>query len=266
MATLEELKELSNLRLREADVLFQAGLYDGCVYLCGYVLESALKACICKTLAIDSYHDESFFWTHSFDKLKLLAGLQKEITLAQPALFQNWSIATEWKPESRYQPAGKYGRADAEKVLEAIRSDPNGVLQFLSRRWWMSYVATFRPDVQRVLGKLRTEYGPLVLAMLYRPSDSPEETWNFILSAPWTDRMGRAASIGVITHALSHELGFESKQLISRVTVLPTNDPFVGELTSLYQVASPGAEQFITNTSAAGIPIGVGYILYSQAQ
>ncbi len=135
MATRQELQDLAQLRLREAEALFQVGLYDGCVYLCGYVVELALKACICATLAIDTYPDESFFWSHSFDKLKLLAGLQRQITLAQPELFQNWSIATEWKPEWRYQPAGKYVRADAERVIDAIKSNPDGVLRFLSGRW-----------------------------------------------------------------------------------------------------------------------------------
>jgi hypothetical protein len=101
--------------------------------------------------------------------------------------------------------------------------------------------------------------------MLYKRNDSPENAWNFILSAPWADNMGRANSIGVVTRALSEELGLENKQLISRVTVLPTKDPFVDEITSMYQVASPGAEQFITSTSVAGIPIGIGYIFYSQA-
>ncbi len=135
MATREELKELAQLRLREAEALFDAGLYDGCVYLCGYVVELALKACVCATLAIDEYPDEPLFWTHKFDKLRLLAGLQKEVTLAQPALFQNWSVATQWKPEWRYQPAGTYGRPEAEKVLEAIRADRDGILGFLSQRW-----------------------------------------------------------------------------------------------------------------------------------
>jgi HEPN domain-containing protein len=135
VATRDELKELAQLRLREAEVLFDAALYDGCVYLCGYVVELALKACICATLAIDGYPDESYFWTHSFDRLKLLAGLQKEITLTQPALAQNWSIATVWKPDWRYQPKGTNDRAKAEEVLEAIKAEPDGVLSFLSRRW-----------------------------------------------------------------------------------------------------------------------------------
>jgi len=135
MATREELKELAQLRLREAEALFVAGLYDGCVYLCGYVVELALKACICTTLAIPEYPDKRLFLTHDFDELKLLAGLQIQISMANPALLQSWSVATQWKPEQRYQPAGTYGQRQAEGVLEAIKADPDGVLQYLSRRW-----------------------------------------------------------------------------------------------------------------------------------
>jgi len=135
MATREELRELARLRLREAEALFEAGLYDGCVYLCGYVVELALKACICRTLAIPEYPDKQVFRTHDFEELSLLAGLQVEITMANPTLLENWSLATVWKPERRYKPVGTYGRPDAEKALEAIKAEPDGVLRYLSHRW-----------------------------------------------------------------------------------------------------------------------------------
>ena len=123
----------------------------------------------------------------------------------------------------------------------------------------------FRPDIQRVVHRLIAEHGGLSLAMLYKRNDVPENGWNLIVAAPWTDQFGRARATGVVTRALSDELTLENKQMISRVTILPTKDPFVREITSLYQVASPGAEQWVTNISAAGIPIGVGYIFYSRA-
>ena len=55
MPTRNELKELAKLRLKEAETLFDAGLYDGAVYVCGYVIELALKARICKLLDISEY-------------------------------------------------------------------------------------------------------------------------------------------------------------------------------------------------------------------
>ena len=106
MATRGELRDLAALRLREAEALFTAGLFDGCVYMCGYVVELALKARVCAILDIDEYPNRQHFKTHDFDELKLLARLTKEITPARPALLRNWSWATEWKPETVYTGAG----------------------------------------------------------------------------------------------------------------------------------------------------------------
>lgn len=53
MVTRQQLKDLALLRLKEAEALFAAGLFDGCAYLCGYVVELALKARICATLGVN---------------------------------------------------------------------------------------------------------------------------------------------------------------------------------------------------------------------
>ena len=79
-----DLQDLAHTRLREAEALYAAGLYDGSVYLCGYVLEMALKACVCKTLDIPGYPDtepgiRQFLKTHDFGTLELLAGLRSRV-------------------------------------------------------------------------------------------------------------------------------------------------------------------------------------------
>lgn len=141
MATREELSALAELRLREAEALFDAQLYDGCVYLCGYVVELALKATICRLLGIQDYPDKrsdrigNAFRTHDFDELRLLAGLQNEGALNAGPVFDNWSTATTWKPEVRYAQVGHYNRETAERVLEAVRGQPHGVLTWLRQRW-----------------------------------------------------------------------------------------------------------------------------------
>jgi len=76
--TRNDLKKLARLRLKEAESLYRQGLYDGCVYLCGYVVECALKARICKFLKLSKYPSDEhgkIFKTHNFGILKLLAGL-----------------------------------------------------------------------------------------------------------------------------------------------------------------------------------------------
>jgi hypothetical protein len=57
MPTRQELKDLTRLRLREAEALFQAACYNGAVYLGGYAVEAALKARICRLLGAENYPD-----------------------------------------------------------------------------------------------------------------------------------------------------------------------------------------------------------------
>ena len=135
MATRQDLQALARLRLREAEALFEANFFDGCAYLCGYVVELALKAKICATLGLDEYPEQgrlkNAFWTHDFDDLRLLAGMKHEFSASHPDLLANWSIASKWKPEQRYEPEGTYDRTSAEEMLNAIRATPDGVLECL---------------------------------------------------------------------------------------------------------------------------------------
>ena len=140
LATRKELQQLAKLRLAEAEHLYAKKLYDGAVYLSGYVVEFALKARICKLLKLPNYPESGeisrFFKTHDFDVLKFLAGLAGDITVSKnKPLFDNWSTATSWKPEQRYLPKGTSDQKRAKEVLASIKDDPNGVLTWLSKRW-----------------------------------------------------------------------------------------------------------------------------------
>lgn len=141
MPTRTELQDISRLRLREAESLYDAGLFDGCVYLCGYVVESALKACICRTLDVVDYLDAHrtlgiTFRSHDFDELSILAGIKALIDSNKNGpLWLNWITATAWKPERRYEPPGTYSAGDAQDLLNSIRDNPDGVLTWLSQRW-----------------------------------------------------------------------------------------------------------------------------------
>ena len=138
MATRRELQRLACLRLKEAEALFQEDCYDGCAYLCGYVVELALKAAVCATLDVDAYPEGSLrgaLRTHDFDDLRLLAGMAKVFSSADPKLIANWSLASEWRPERRYDPEGSYDQAAATRILDAVRDYPHGVLACISSRW-----------------------------------------------------------------------------------------------------------------------------------
>lgn len=125
------------------------------------------------------------------------------------------------------------------------------------------YIDTLADEVQSAIDTLREANGELSLAVLY--NDGIAMTgWNVIIAARWAERLGKAEATRVVSQALSEHLGLGNQQAISRITILPTRDPFVEAITSVYQVSSPGARQLIQNVVAAGIPIGVAYILYSR--
>lgn len=138
--TRKDLQELSRLRLREAEALYKAHFYDGCVYLAGYAIELGLKARICRLLRVEQYPLSGdigrAFKVHSLDQLKVLAGLSAEIDVKKnKALFDNWSKAVEWDPEQRYDMPGKYTANAAKVILDSLTSKPDGVFTWLSRRW-----------------------------------------------------------------------------------------------------------------------------------
>lgn len=138
--TRDDLKKLARVRLKEAEQLYQRGLCDGCVYLCGNVIECALKARICRFLGLTTYPTEGehgrIFKTHNFGILKLLGGLEGEITITKnKALFENWSAAAKWDPEQRYARAGSWDRKRAAELLASIKDKPNGVFAWLTKRW-----------------------------------------------------------------------------------------------------------------------------------
>ena len=139
MPTRNEFKELAKLRLREAEALYSARLYDGSAYLCGYVVEFALKARICKVLGISDYPDsgklKSAYAVHDFTQLLMLSGLQPKLDPGNVDLYTNWSLATPWTPERRYKPKGTVKRADALEILDAVRDNPNGVLRWIMKYW-----------------------------------------------------------------------------------------------------------------------------------
>jgi HEPN domain-containing protein len=139
MTTRNQLKELALLRLREAQALFEAGLYDGAKYLAGYVVEFALKARICRILDVGEYPSTGelgrVYATHDLDRLLTLSGLRQKLGLSNKAVFDNWSVATPWRPEQRYDAPGTVTKRDAEDILNAIRDKQHGVLTWIKKFW-----------------------------------------------------------------------------------------------------------------------------------
>jgi hypothetical protein len=106
--------------------LLKAGRLDGSAYLCGYVIEMALKARICKTLKWPSFPDKrsdfeglQSFKTHDLDVLLRLSGREQ---YAKLNLFPEWTIVSQWNPEARYQAVGTVAAAKAQDMLSAAQT------------------------------------------------------------------------------------------------------------------------------------------------
>lgn len=125
MITREELKTSSRAYLRAARVLNRAGnnSADAAAYLCGYAVEIALKARICRTLGWVNYpisRDYSSFKVHDLGVLLHLSGVEVPIK-TDPALATDWSIVIEWDPQQRYDPIGTRTTAEAGDMIDATR-------------------------------------------------------------------------------------------------------------------------------------------------
>jgi hypothetical protein len=118
-------------------------------------------------------------------------------------------------------------------------------------------------DIEKVIGKLRTERGEFTLAMLYNNSLEAKSSWNLIVSAPWLDKMTLTESTRLIANALNQNLGLENQISVSQVTVLKTSEPFVRDMTNLYPVLKPGFPIPVTQLNSGDLS-GSGFILYSK--
>ena len=125
MLSAASLKAIARARLADADALLKAGRLDGSAYLCGYVVEMALKARACKTLKWPGFPEKrgefeglQSFKTHDLDVLLRLSGREQYIKVN---LFPEWTIVSQWNPEARYQAVGAVTAATAEDMIVAAR-------------------------------------------------------------------------------------------------------------------------------------------------
>lgn len=138
MPTRRELKELAATRLREAEILFAARQYSGAAYLCGYAVELALKARICKLLGTEEYpgsgKHKGAFTVHDLEQLVFLAGLRPKLHKGTP-LFANWMVTAPWRPEIRYTAPEQFSQERARQILDAVRDPRDGVFPWIKKFW-----------------------------------------------------------------------------------------------------------------------------------
>ena len=125
MITRSDLTRIARARLRDAEVLYRSRRYDGAIYLCGYAVEIALKARICRTLSWPEYpstggefQNYQSFRTHNLHVLLRLSGIEERI---KTTLITEWSAVAAWDPEARYKPIGSATRQAAELMIASAK-------------------------------------------------------------------------------------------------------------------------------------------------
>ena len=122
MLSTADLTTLARARLKDAKALLAKGRYAAAAYLCGYAVEIALKTRIVKTLKWSGFPSENNevaglknFWTHDLQLLVHLSGREDKMKAKFPT---EWTVVTQWTPESRYHPPGTMTRAETEYMIE----------------------------------------------------------------------------------------------------------------------------------------------------
>ncbi len=126
MIAVSELHGIAREYLRAAKLLRTRRSYDAAVYLCGYAVEIALKARICRMLKWTTgfpetnaeFQDKGNLKTHDFQALLNFTGLQERIEREH---VSDWSVVCRWRPEQRYNPVGTRGLAEANEIITATQ-------------------------------------------------------------------------------------------------------------------------------------------------
>ena len=121
----DELRQIAEERLKDAEALLAAGRYDGAIYLGGYVVELSLKSRICRVLnwkgfpqSRNEFQNYLSFKTHNLDVLLSLCGAEDTI---KSKYLAEWSAVATWDPEARYNPIGSANKDNAELLVESAR-------------------------------------------------------------------------------------------------------------------------------------------------
>ena len=131
MATISpaDLRKVAKARLADAEQLFDTGRFDGAIYLCGYVIEMALKARIWKHLKWSGFPQGEGDWSshhkvykkHDFEFLLEFTGCKAKI-MSHVQHKIDWSLVNkEWSPDLRYVSPGVTTPALAQSMIEATK-------------------------------------------------------------------------------------------------------------------------------------------------
>jgi HEPN domain len=134
-----DLQQLADDRVLDAEALLNMGRWSGAYYISGYAVECALKACIAKQTNLHDFPDKAVVeksYTHNLLQLLDLAGLRLQLqldTTPDPNLLGiNWQLVKDWSERARYQ---QRTEAQARRLYQAVTDPANGVLPWIKGRW-----------------------------------------------------------------------------------------------------------------------------------
>lgn len=136
--TKAEFERMADIRVTEAEVLLNSGMWPGAYYLVGYAVECALKAVILKRIQAETLPERGFVekcYTHNLIALMALANLKGECDaqiLADLAFESNWDAVKDWSEASRYQ---EKTELQARGLFGAVTDNTSGVLMWIRKRW-----------------------------------------------------------------------------------------------------------------------------------
>ncbi len=131
-----DLQNLAEERLGDADALLASSRFGAAYYVVGYAVECGLKACIAKLTKAEDFYDKALaknLFVHELEKLASLAGLDvKQIGKGDRVFAANWALVKDWNEESRYE---THTKIEAEQMIQAVREPDHGVMQCIRRYW-----------------------------------------------------------------------------------------------------------------------------------
>jgi hypothetical protein len=121
-----DLRAIAHARLEDAKVLFAGGRLDAAAYMCGYVVELALKARITEMLGWVGFPDTRAefehrlsFKTHKLDVLLSFSGQERRI---RGEHTKAWASVATWEPELRYNTVGNTAHAEVQTMIESAET------------------------------------------------------------------------------------------------------------------------------------------------
>jgi len=115
------------MRLDDAEALFDSADHDGAIYLAGYAVECALKACIAKQTQQYEFPDKEVVlksYSHTLTDLVKLAGPGLNVAYdarvgADVVFNRDWILVRHWHEDDRYRSGASGG--EARDFVAAVR-------------------------------------------------------------------------------------------------------------------------------------------------